>query len=79
MKESQSMRSKSASVATTLVLLVWVAPACAAEPDPPASPEITAAMQSYLDNYKLAGVVGIIADKNGKVHYRNHPFQHSCG
>ena len=24
-----------------------------------------------MDSYKLAGVIGIIADKNGKVHYRN--------
>ena len=37
----------------------------------PASPEVTAAMQPYLDSYKLAGVIGIIADKNGEVHYRN--------
>jgi len=37
----------------------------------PASPEITAAMQPYLDSYKLAGVIGIIADKTGKIHYRN--------
>jgi CubicO group peptidase (beta-lactamase class C family) len=39
--------------------------------EPPASPEVTAAMQPYLDSYKLAGVIGIIADKNGKIHYRN--------
>ena len=38
---------------------------------PPASAEVTATMQPYLDSYKLAGVIGIIADKNGKVHYRN--------
>ena len=43
----------------------------AAESQPPASPEVTAAMQPYLDSYKLAGVVAIIADKTGKVHYRN--------
>jgi CubicO group peptidase (beta-lactamase class C family) len=43
----------------------------AGEPQPPASPEVTAAMQPYLDSYKLAGVIGIIADKTGKVHYRN--------
>ena len=43
----------------------------AAENGPPASPEVTAAMQPYLDSYKLAGVVAIIADKTGKVHYRN--------
>jgi len=28
-------------------------------------------MQPYLDNYKLAGIIGIIADKTGKVHYEN--------
>ena len=43
----------------------------AAENEAPASPEVTAAMQPYLDSYKLAGVIGIIADKNGKIHYRN--------
>jgi len=32
---------------------------------------VTAAMQPYLDSYKLAGVVSIIADKTGQVHYRN--------
>src|SRR6478752_3427003 len=36
-----------------------------------ASPEVTAAMQPYLDSYKLAGVVGIIADREGRVHYKN--------
>ena len=43
----------------------------AAEKEPPASPEVTAAMQPYLDSFKLAGVVAVIADKTGKVHYRN--------
>jgi len=43
----------------------------AAENQSPASPEVTAAMQPYLDSYKLAGIIGIIADKNGKIHYRN--------
>ena len=28
-------------------------------------------MQPYLDSYKLAGFIGIIADKTGKVHYKN--------
>jgi CubicO group peptidase (beta-lactamase class C family) len=45
--------------------------AFATDGDPPASPEVTAAMQPYLDQYKLAGVIGIIADRNGKVHYKN--------
>ena len=43
----------------------------AAESGPPASPEVTAAMKPYLDSYKLAGVVSLIADKTGKVHYKN--------
>src|SRR5215470_4711684 len=43
----------------------------ASENEPPASPEVTAAMQPYLDSYKLAGIVSIIADKNGEVHYKN--------
>src|SRR5437016_5661921 len=43
----------------------------AAESEPPASPEVTAAMQPYLDSYKLAGVIGLIADKSGKIHYKN--------
>ena len=43
----------------------------AEESEPPASPEVTAAMKPYLDSYKLAGVVSLIADKTGKVHYKN--------
>ncbi len=43
----------------------------AAEPEFPASPEVAAAMQPYLDSYKIAGFIGIIADKEGKVHYKN--------
>src|SRR5579863_4185954 len=47
------------------------ATASLAEDGPPASPEVTAAMQPYLDSYKLAGFIGIIADKTGKVYYKN--------
>ena len=65
------MRSKLASVAAGLVLVVLTASTFAAGNDPPASSEVTAAMQPYLDQYKLAGVIGIIADKSGKVHYKN--------
>jgi CubicO group peptidase (beta-lactamase class C family) len=58
-----------------LVALVSVAlalnTAAAAENDPSASPEVTAAMKPYLDSYKLAGVVSLIADKSGRVHYKN--------
>src|SRR5579859_1067391 len=38
---------------------------------PPASPEVTAALQPYLDSYKMAGIVGIIADRSGSIRYRN--------
>jgi len=59
------------------LLLLLLAPALAitasfaSQTEPPASPEVTAAMQPYLDSYKLAGIIGIIADKTGKVHYKN--------
>jgi CubicO group peptidase (beta-lactamase class C family) len=43
----------------------------AADAGVPASPEVTAALQPYLDSYKLAGYIGIIADKTGKVHFKN--------
>jgi CubicO group peptidase (beta-lactamase class C family) len=39
--------------------------------EPLASPEVTAALQPYLDSSKLAGYIGIVADKSGKVHYKN--------
>jgi len=38
---------------------------------PPASPEVTAALQPYLDSYKMAGIIGIIADRSGTIRYRN--------
>jgi len=58
-----------------LLALFLVAPGlntdAAAESEPPASPEVTSAMKPYLESYKLAGVIGLIADKSGKVHYKN--------
>jgi CubicO group peptidase (beta-lactamase class C family) len=54
-----------------LTVLLAITASSAAENEPPASPEVTAAMQPYLDSYKLAGVIGIIADKHGKIHHRN--------
>lgn len=66
------MRKMSPSIA--LILVAWVvstATAFAAENDAPPSPEVTAAMQPYLDQYKLAGVIAIIADRDGRVHHRN--------
>lgn len=54
-----------------LLPTTWVLSSSAAESTPPASPAVTAAMQPNLDSYKLAGLVSIIADKSGKVHYQN--------
>jgi CubicO group peptidase (beta-lactamase class C family) len=65
------MRRELAVVGLGLVSFVLMTSTFAAETDPPASPEVTAAMQPYLDRYELAGVIGIIADKSGKVHYKN--------
>jgi len=65
------MRHTHTIVALGLVSIVLTASTFAAETDPQASPEVTAAIQSYLDRYKLAGVIGVIADKSGKVHFKN--------
>jgi CubicO group peptidase (beta-lactamase class C family) len=54
-----------------LISIAFVVHTAAAGSEPPASPEVTAAMKPYLDSYKLAGVIGLIADKSGKVHYKN--------
>jgi CubicO group peptidase (beta-lactamase class C family) len=58
-------------VALALALVVLARSTLASEGQPPPSPEVAAAMQPYLDGYKLAGVVAIIGDRTGKVHYRN--------
>src|SRR5262249_58005186 len=52
--------------------LVLSAPTISLAGDPPASPEVTAAMKPYMDRYQLAGIIAIVADKTGKVHYKNH-------
>jgi CubicO group peptidase (beta-lactamase class C family) len=65
------MRNRLATVAMGMALIVSTAAAYATDSEPPASPEVTAAMQPYLDQYKIAGIIGIIADKNGKVHFKN--------
>src|ERR1700733_698737 len=54
-----------------LLVTAFVMAARAAASDPLASSEVTAAMQPYFDRYKLAGVVAVIADRNGKIHYKN--------
>jgi CubicO group peptidase (beta-lactamase class C family) len=51
--------------------LLAVVPSFAAAERPPASSEVTAALQPYLDGYKLAGAVAVIADKTGRLHYEN--------
>src|SRR5467141_3882367 len=71
MNGNRIMTSKLVNVALGLILIVLVPSTFAVEGQPPASPEVTAAMQPYLESYKLAGVIAIIADRNGKVHYRN--------
>jgi len=67
------MRNLSSFLTRALVVFIVLASAAsfASQSEPPASPEVTAAMQPYLDSFKLAGVIGIIADKTGKVHYKN--------
>jgi CubicO group peptidase (beta-lactamase class C family) len=66
--------TKKPSLRALCHLLLAVVISCitlSVESEPPASPEVTAAMQPYLNSYKLAGIIGIIADKTGKVHYKN--------
>ena len=53
------------------VFVISTAPTFAADVDPPASPEVAAALQPYLDSYKLAGAVCVITDRDGKVRYKN--------
>ena len=65
------MRSTLAPIVLGLMLIVSTASILPAESEPPESPEVAAAMKPYLDQYKLAGIVAIIADRSGKVHYRN--------
>jgi CubicO group peptidase (beta-lactamase class C family) len=66
------LRRLSASVILALLAAAFSeATSFAASPEPPASPEVTAAMRPYLDSYKMAGIIGIIADKTGKVHFKN--------
>ncbi len=58
-------------VLVSLLLAYFTATRAATAAEPPASPEVAAAMQPYLDSYKLAGIIGIIADREGKVYYKN--------
>jgi CubicO group peptidase (beta-lactamase class C family) len=75
MLPQQIMNMKEPVLHALLLFLLTVAltpgSGVAAENQPPASSEVSAAMQPYLDSYKLAGFVALIADKTGKVHYKN--------
>ena len=55
------------------LFLVALAINTAAAAEPPASPEVTAAMKPYLDSYKLAGVVSLFQSPRvvlaGWIHY----------
>src|SRR5664279_3690983 len=66
-----AMKKTPLRVLFLLTAALAIKPAAAVESEPPASPEVTASMQPYLDGYKLAGVIGLIADKSGKVCYKN--------
>lgn len=66
------MNSKRINIILALFLSAsTAASAFAAQLDPPSSPEVTSALQPWLDQYKLAGYIAIIADKTGQVHYKN--------
>lgn len=43
----------------------------AAETNVPASPEVDATLQPYLDDFKMAGIIAVIADKDGNILYKN--------
>jgi CubicO group peptidase (beta-lactamase class C family) len=66
-----SMKCNRSNHVLGLLLTVLTTSTLAAGGEPPASPEVTAALQPYLDSHKLAGFIGVIADKTGKVHYKN--------
>src|SRR5437879_7909519 len=71
MNRSQFMKLALTHLLLALTLIVSTNSTPAAPPDAPPSPEVTSALQPYLDQYKLAGYIAIIADKTGKVHYQN--------
>lgn len=58
-------------LALLLLMAISVIASAASESQPTASSEVATAMQPYLDSYKMAGIIGLIADKNGKVVYKN--------
>ncbi len=54
-----------------LVLPLMSATVFAAETAPPESLEVTRTLQPYLDEFKIAGIITVIADKDGTILYRN--------
>jgi len=65
------MKTRLTRLVLNLLLTALISCSDAVASEPPASPEVTAAVKPYLDSYKLAGVISIVADKTGKVHYKN--------
>lgn len=65
------MRPDRSSLLVGLVMVLMVGSVFAADAQPPASSEIAGAVQPYLDQFKIAGAICIVADRGGKVHYRN--------
>ena len=63
--------TKTSPLLALFLVALAINTAAVAETAPSASPEVTAVMKPYLDSYKLAGVISLIADKSGNVHYRN--------
>ncbi|QJE98675.1 serine hydrolase domain-containing protein [Luteolibacter luteus] len=48
-----------------------IAGVSAADSQTPASSEVTEAMKPWVDQHKIAGIIGIMADRDGTVRYRN--------
>jgi CubicO group peptidase (beta-lactamase class C family) len=68
---NDAMKNSPFHLLSFLLLQLITNPCLASQINAPPSAEVTAAMQPYLDSFKLAGYVSVIADKGGKVHFRN--------
>jgi hypothetical protein len=60
------MNTKLTRLVGNLLITALISCSVAIASEPPASPEVTATVKPYMDSYKLAGVIGIVADKSGK-------------
>jgi len=58
-------------VFSALLISIFTAETFASPDEPPSSPELAATVQPYIDSYDLAGVIEIVADKTGKVRFKN--------